>query len=425
MKKATHRLVSGMMVWIWMIPSVLAQGLPTTTPESVGLSPQRLERLTAVIQAHIDEQKIAGAVALVARRGQAAYFKALGQQDREAGRPMRTDAIFRIASMTKPITSVAVLMLYEEGHFQLKDPISRYLTEFTRPQVLVDHDPNRTVPAKREITIHDLLTHTSGITYQWDPVLGPLYKRAGVAHGLLPENTDLAHSVRALAGLPLLHQPGEAWTYGLSVDVLGRLVEVVSGMSLEDFLNERILQPLDMHDTCFYLPPDKAERLATVYAARPGGGLKRLDHEHMEEGPFVYSADYPVSGPRKYFSGGAGLCSTAADYARFMQMLLNKGELDGVRLLSPKTVELMTTDHVGPLRREGGFGLGVSVTRSLAESMESGSVGTYGWGGFWYTAFFIDPQEQLMGVFMAQLYPPGPATLTQQFAGLVSQAVVE
>jgi CubicO group peptidase (beta-lactamase class C family) len=415
-----------MVVLIAAAPWVHAQGLPTASPESVGLSAQRLDRITAVMRKHVDEGLLAGAVAIVARDGKVAYLQSVGMRDRENRIEMGPDAIFRIASMSKPITSVAVMMLYEEGRFQLKDPISGFIPEFRGAKVLVSGQgsPEQTVPVKREITIRHLLTHTSGLTYQWDPRVGPKLKEAGITHGLLQDEDLLGDDMKKLARIPLAHQPGEAWTYGLSVDVLGRLVEVASGMSFDEFLRKRIFEPLQMKDTCFFLPQEKCSRLAAVYAPDPNETLKRLGNGVIGEGPFVCSVSYPCEGPRCYFSGGGGLCSTISDYARFAQMLCNGGELDGVRLLSPTTVKMMTTDQVGELKSDSGFGLGFGVTRTLCEG-ELTSVGAYRWGGFWYTTFFVDPAQEMVGVCMAQLSPSGKATLNDQFEALAHQAIVD
>jgi len=417
-------------ILITLAPVALGQGLPQASPGSVGLSAERLDRITAVMQEHVDNGLLAGAVALVARDGKAAYLKSVGMQDREKGVAMRPDTIFRIASMSKPITSVAVMMLYEEGRFRLGDPVSKYLPEFKNMKVLASgktgdggQTPEQLVPAQRPITIRHLLTHTAGLTYHWDPRVGARYSEAGITHGLIQTPDTLADAIRKLAQLPLVHQPGEAWTYGLSVDVLGRLVEVVSGMSFDEFLRRRIFEPLHMNDTCFYLPADKAPRLAAVYGSDPNGTLRRLGDGVLGEGTFRISVTYPCEGPKRYFSGGGGLCSTTPDYARFCQMLLNGGELDGVRLLSRKTVELMTADHVGDLNPNSGFGLGFGVTRSLREAGELTSVGACRWGGFWYTTFFIDPAEKLLGVCMVQLHPAGKATLNDKFEALAHQAI--
>ncbi len=271
-----------------------AQDLPTAKPESVGLSSERLERIGAAVQRSIDDKRIAGAVTLVARRGRVAWFRAQGLMDREAGKPMQLGTLFRICSMTKPITSVAVMMLYEEGHFLLDDPISKYLPEFKDPKVLIKPavgDPY-TIPAKREITIRDLLRHTSGLTYHWNETLGPMYRAANVAHGLLPYDGSAEDSVKHLAEVPLLFSPGDRWEYSLGVDVLGRLVEVVSGQSLDDFFRTRLFKPLGMNDTYFYPPEDKLQRLAAAYTYFPNKGLMRFPDTPIAENSFVYSANY-------------------------------------------------------------------------------------------------------------------------------------
>ncbi len=417
-------------VLIALAPAASGQGLPKASPKSVGLSQERLDRIGALMQQHVDEGLLAGAVALVARDGKVAYLKSIGMQDKEKGLEMKPDAIFRIASMSKPITSVAVMMLYEEGRFRLSDPVWKYLPEFKDMKVLVvkpasdgSKATEELVPAKREITIRHLLTHTSGLTYHWDPRVGAKYAQAGITHGLIQTEDSLAEGIKKLAQQPLVHQPGEAWTYGLSVDVLGRLVEVISGMPFDEFLRQRIFGPLHMNDSGFYLPDSKVPRLTTIYGPDPNGTLKRLGNGLLGEGPMRATVTYPYEGPKRYFSGGGGLCSTIGDYTRFCQMLLNGGELDGVRVLSRKTVELMTADQVGDLNAGTGFGLGFGVTRNLREGGELTSVGAYRWGGFWYTTFFIDPAEKLIGVCMVQLYPSGKATLNDKFEALAHQAI--
>ena len=426
MKKTTRTYVCCLLVLQLLTLTVWGQGLPKTTPESVGLSLERLADITKLMQKHVDEKKLAGAVAVVARRGKVAYLQSIGKQDIEANIDMDTNTIFRIASMTKPITSVAVMILYDDGLIQLDDPISKYIPEFSRPTVLVRGRQRKdAVPAKQEITIKHLLTHTSGLTYQWDEHLGPLYKEAGITHGIVQDDSVLAEKMKKLARIPLFHNPGEAWTYGLSVDVLGRVVEVASGKTLKEFFEDRIFEPLGMKDTHFFIPHEKMTRLAAVYAPRQEGGLKRLDSERIVEGPFVYCADHPYEGQRKYFSGGGGLCSTITDYLRFSQMLLNGGELDGRRLLKQKTVQMMTSDHVGHLKKDEGFGLGVSVTRNSQESGGLDSVGSFGWGGFWYTTFFVDPRKDMIGICMGQLHPDGGSTLNRRFKSLVYQVVVD
>jgi CubicO group peptidase (beta-lactamase class C family) len=407
--------------------STFAQELPTTKPDAVGLSPERLERIAVAVQHSIDDKRIAGAVTLVSRRGHVAWFKAQGMMDREAGKPMRPDTIFRICSMTKPITSVAVMMLYEEGRFLLDDPISKYLPEFKNPKVLVKPATGEpyTIPATREITIRDLLRHTSGLTYHWDADLGPMYTKANVAHGLLPYDGTIEDSVKRLASLPLLFSPGDRWEYSLGVDVLGRLVEVVSGKPLDEFFRVRIFEPLGMKDTYFYPPENKLDRLAAAYTYYEGKGLRRFPDAPITEGSMIYSADYPYHGPRKLFSGGAGLNSTAADYLRFCQMMLDGGKVGNTQLLSRKSVELMTHDQLGKISSEEGFGLGFGIDGVKKPLSELGSAGEYQWGGFFYTAFTIDPKEQMIVIFMGQLHPTGALTLDQEVKVLAYQAIVD
>jgi CubicO group peptidase (beta-lactamase class C family) len=404
----------------------VAQELPTGKPESVGLSSERLERIGAAVQRSVDDKRISGAVTLVIRRGHVAWFKAQGMADRETAKPMPTDAMFRICSMTKPITSVAVMMLYEEGKFLLDDPISKYLPEFKDAKVYVKPASGEpyTIPASKPITIRDLLRHTSGLTYNWNADLGPMYEKANVASGLLQYDGTIADSVKHLAGLPLLFNPGDRWEYSLGVDVLGRLVEVSSGKPLDEFFRTRIFEPLGMKDSYFYPPDNKLDRLAVAYTYYADKGLNRFpDTPIREEGSFVYSADYPSKGPKKLFSGGAGLVSTAMDYARFCQMMLDEGKVGNTRLLSRKSVELMTHDQLGKISSDEAFGLGFGVDGIKTPLSELGTAGSYNWGGFFYTGFSIDPKEQMIVVFMAQLHPTGDLTLDHQVHELAYQAI--
>lgn len=412
----------------FLVLSVLAvaQDLPSAKPESVGLSSERLERIATVVQRDIDDKRIAGAVTLVVRHGHVAWFKGQGMLDREAGKPMPTDAMFRICSMTKPITSVAVMMLYEEGKFLLDDPVSKYLPEFKNPRVLVKlaSGVSYTIPATREITIRDLLRHTSGLTYQWNDELGPIYEKADVASGLLPYDGTIGDSVKRLAALPLLFNPGERFEYSLSVDVLGRLVEVLSGKPLDEFFRTRIFEPLGMKDTYFYPPDNKLSRFATAYTYYAEKGLNRFPDTPIRDDPtFAYSADYPTRGPKKLFSGGAGLVSTAMDYARFCQMMLDEGKVGNTRLLSRKSVELMTHDQLGKIAPDQGFGLGFGIEGIKTPLGELGSPGAYNWGGFFYTGFSIDPKEQMIVIFMAQLHPADDLKLDGQVHELAYQAI--
>jgi CubicO group peptidase (beta-lactamase class C family) len=405
--------------------AAFAQELPSAKPENVGLSPERLGRIGGAVQQSIDDKRIAGVVTLVVRHGRVAWFDARGMADREAGRPMQKDTIFRLCSMTKPIVSTAVMVLYEEGKFLLDDPISRYIPEFKNPKVLVKpaNGPSYTIPAAREITIRDLLRHTSGLTYQWDADLGQAYVDANVASGLTQYDGTIGDSVKRLAALPLLFNPGDRWNYSLSVDVLGRLVEVASGQPLDQFLKNRIFEPLGMKDTYFFLPPEKADRLAAVYTYYDGKGLARFPDAPIVEGTLVYSADYPVKGPRKLFSGGAGLCGTAMDYARFCQMMLGGGRLGDTRILSRKSVELMSHDQLGKISTEMGFGLGFGIDGAKVPLKELGSPGSYNWGGFYYTNFEIDPKEDMVIVSMAQLHPTGDINLAGKIEVLAYQAL--
>jgi len=410
-----------------LLTVVAGQDLPPAKPDAVGLSAERLERIGVAVQRSIDEKRIAGAVTLIARHGHIAWFKAQGMADREAGKAMRPDNMFRMCSQTKPITSVAVMMLYEEGLFLLEDPISKYLPEFKNPKVYVTPASGEpySIPASREITIRDLLRHTSGLTYPWNNTLGPLYKKAGVESGLMPFDGTIADNVKRIASVPLLFNPGERWEYSLGVDVLGRLVEVVSGKPLDVFFRERIFAPLGMNDTYFYPPDNKLDRLAAAYTYYDDKGLNRFPDTPITEGSFSYSADYPYHGPKKLFNGGAGLVSTAEDYARFCQMLLDGGKAGKHQLLSRKSVELMTHDQLGKISADQGFGLGFGVAGVKTPLSELGSPGEYSWGGFFYTSFSVDPKEQMIVIFMAQLHPSGDLTLDSKVHALAYQAIAD
>ena len=418
-----------------------AQGLPSVAPADVGLSAERLERLEAVVKGYIDANAMGGAVTLIARNGGQAHLQTYGR--RGGGTPMTPDTIFRIASMTKPITSVAVMMLYEEGRFKLNDPVGMYLPELASLEVLTPKDGEADgfdrVAAKQPITIRHLLTHTSGIGYRFLGDLGAspavsavaeLYGEAGIGDGLSEHDGTVERLVTSLGGLPLLHEPGAAFTYGLSTDVLGRLVEVVSGTSFDEFLRTRLFEPLGMHDTFFYIPDAKADRLAALYTPNAAGGLDEVDGT-VEGQHLVYSATYSTGVNRTNFSGGAGLASTILDYSRFLQMLLNGGALDGARLLSPVTIDLMTTDHIGDVPNgsvvapgSGGFGLGFGISGHPGADGELGSEGAYSWGGFFSTTFWVDPKEDLFGILMTQLFPGG-ADFQDKFRIMTYQSIVD
>lgn len=400
-----------------------------STPASVGVSAERLARLHAGMQGFVDRKEAGGIVTLIARDGKVVDVHASGFQDVAAKTPMRTDTMFRVASMTKPITSVALMMLYEEGKLLLSDPVSKFIPAFKSARVLEGAAPEP-VPARRAINLRDLLSHRSGITYGFingGPVGGG-YRKNGVTDGLTITSMTLAEGIDKLAAEPLIAQPGAAWNYSLSTDVLGRVVEVASGMPFQVFLRERIFKPLRMGDTDFVVPEAKWSRMATVYAPDGAGGIRPMtDPESF--GNTVMSPNASYKEGKTYFSGGAGLVSTARDYARFAQMLLNGGALDGARLLSPKTVELMTASHTADLPGSGlvgagaQFGLGFRVVTDVAATQTLGSNGLYGWSGIYGTVFWVDPKERLVAIMLVQRYPG--STVAGAFQPLVYQALVK
>jgi CubicO group peptidase (beta-lactamase class C family) len=402
-------------------------GLPAAAPESVGLSGARLGRLDAVMRDYVDQGRIAGIVSLVARGGKIAHFETYGRMDVEKNQPMRKDVILRMASMSKAVTTVAVAILLEEGRILLTDPVSKYLPAFKQTTVAVPPPPGTpgtgrygVVPAKRAITIRDLLTHTAGISYGQGSLAEAEYKAAGIIGWYLADKKEpIVPLMERLAALPFDAQPGEKYVYGYNTDILGAVVEKASGMALDQFFKTRIFDPLKMPDSSFFLPPAKRDRLATVYSASPDGRILRAPEGGTGQGDYV-------DGPRACFGGGAGLLSSPTDYARFLQMLLNGGELDGVRVLSPKTVELMTANHVGTLYNDGnmGFGLGFEVIEHLGRTGRFGSVGTYGWGSAYFQRYFVDPEEKLVAVFYAQLIPAGGLDIQEKWRDLVYAAVV-
>lgn len=397
---------------------------PSSTPESVGLASDRLSRLHRNMQGIVDRREAAGIVTLIAREGKVVDVHASGFQDVEGRAAMKGDTIFRIMSMTKPITSVAVMMLVEEGRLLLTDPVSRFIPSFKGQKVM---EGTATVPARREATIRDLLTHRSGLTYGFlnGAAVGNAYRRSGVTDGFVPTDMTTAEGIDRLAAQPLVAQPGAAWNYGLSTDALGRVVEVASGMPFDVFLRERIFTPLGMTDTDFVVADAKWPRVATVYTPE-GSSIRPLkDPESIGNTHLSPIATYKAG--RRYMSGGAGLTSTARDYWRFAQMLLNGGVLNRVRLLSPTSIELMTANHTSDLTPDGllgpgtGFGLGFRVVTDVAPTQTHGSVGMYGWLGLYGTAFWIDPKEQLVAVMLVQKYPG--STVAGAFQPLVYQAI--
>jgi CubicO group peptidase (beta-lactamase class C family) len=397
----------------------------TASSQSGGLATDRLGRLDRLLQAYVDENRIAGAVALLLIDGRPVYDRTVGWSDKDAGRRMTSDTIFRIASQTKAITSVAALSLMEEGKIGLADPVSRFIPAFANTTVSVRNGAvAEIVPANRPITIRDLLTHTSGISYGTQPDISAAYeaRALGPAAGLGWYTTDkhepVCTTMQTLASLPFVAQPGEAWVYGYSTDVLGCVIERASGMPLDEFVRTRITAPLGMKDTHFFLPIEQRERLAAVYASGSDGRIVRAPEGARGQGAYV-------DGPRRSFSGGAGLLSTARDYARFLEMIRQGGALDGVRIVSPRTVKLMTTNQVGNLHSTTGlgFGLGFETTdRYGANGMDS--EGAYGWGGAYGTMYRVDPEARLVMLLMIQLLPNG-TDIRGRFPTLVYQALLE
>lgn len=404
-------------------PHAPAQELPAASPEAVGLSGERLQRLSHTLDAYVERGELPGGVALLLRHGRVAYAHAFGDLDREGNVAMPLDAIFRIASQTKAVISVAVLKLQEEGLLLISDPVSRYLPAFSETTVAVPDGRNgyRIEPASRPVTIRDLLSHTAGIGYGGG-IAGNLWEDAGIQGWYFAHrNEPVRATVDRMASLPFEAHPGERFVYGYSTDILGAVVEAVSGTPLDAFLKWEIFEPLGMTDTHFFLPAEKASRLATVYSRSREGALTRAP-----DGPGQAAQGQYLHGPRASFSGGAGLLSTARDYARFLQMLLNGGVLDGRRVLSPKTVQLMTVNHVGDLYEAPGvgFGLGFSVVEDLGARGVPGSVGEFGWGGAYHSVYWIDPAEELVVVYFTQVIPAGGLDDHAKLRAMVYQALV-
>lgn len=406
--------------------------LVEAAPESVSMSSERLQRIDKVMKGYIENNKMIGVTALVARRGKIVYYKSLGYDDKENNKPLTRDAIYRIASQTKAITSVAVMMLYEEGKFLLDEPVSNYIHSFKNPQALAKFNPGdttySTVPAKREITIRDLLTHTSGLEYAQigeDP-FNAIYYKHNITAGLGTVRKSLAEDMQMLGSLPLSHQPGEKWTYGLNTNVLGYLVETVSSMSLDSFFRSRIFGPLGMKDTYFYLPSDKYNRLVSLYQPDSSGKLKKF------QGALAVNGIINVESPKTkgtYYSGGAGLSSTILDYAIFLQMLLNKGEYNGKRILSRNTVRMMTMNQIGDINldeSDNKFGLGFKIISEKGSAASPVPEGTYSWGGAYSTSYWVDPKEKIVGLFYKQLWGGDPSgRSTDKFPVLVYQAITD
>lgn len=404
--------------------------LQEASPASAGMLADKLAQIDALIRSYVDKGWLAGATALVARDGKIIYHKSVGYNDVEAKTPLSRDAIYRIASQTKAITSAGIMMLLDEGKLLLDEPVSKYIPEFKAPKVLDQYNEKdttyTTVPAKREITIRDLLTHTSGIGYAQigSPQMNAIYAKAGVIGGIGVDRVVLADKMKILGTLPIFHQPGEKWTYGLNTDVLGYVIEVVSGTSLDAFFRQRIFEPLGMKDTYFYLPSSKHNRLVTLYTENKEKALTKMPATSPLNGTF--HANYPASAGT-YFSGGGGLSSTAYDYALFMQMLLNEGEYNGKRLLSKAAVRLMTSNQIGSLSMWNGnkFGLGFEFIPESNGGRSVLSPGSYYWGGMFSSSYWIDPKERIVAQFFLNQYPNSHADIHEKFKALVYAAIRE
>lgn len=412
------------LIFISFYFKLVAQPLPVAKPEEVGMSSERLQRLSSVFKDYAESGKMSGSVILIMRHGKVAYFEAFGKRDIESNASMEKNTIFRIASQSKAIVSVGIMMLQEQGKLLITDPVSKYIPEFKETTVAIPHDSGgyEVVKAKRQITLRDLLTHTAGIGYGWGPAQKE-WEAAGILGWYFADKDEpIARTVAKMASLPMNAQPGERFVYGYNTDILGVVIERASGMPLDAFLDINIFKPLGMNDTYFYLPQEKKSRLSVVYSANDGKPIERAPVPGGMVGQGAY-----VDGPRKSFSGGAGLLSTAEDYARFMQMLLNGGELNGKRILSPTTVKLMTSNQMRdiPYNPGEGFGLGFSICLDLGARGTPGSVGEFGWGGAYGSSYWADPMEDMVVIYFKQLIPTNGLDDQSKLRPLIYQAIVK
>jgi CubicO group peptidase (beta-lactamase class C family) len=419
------KLLISVLFFICCLTAVFAQDVQ---PAAAGMSAERLARIDNTIQEYVNNKWLNGAVAIVYRNGKLAYYKAIGYDDADKKTPMQKDEIFRIASQTKAITSVAIMMLYEEGKLLPDDAVSKYIPEFRKQQVVSTFNEAdttyTTVPAKRDITIRDLLTHTSGIGYAQigNKEMNAIYAKAGIVAGIGIGKLLLADKMKKLGSLPLFHQPGEKWTYGLNTDLLGYLVEVISGMPLDKFFRTYIFEPLGMKDTYFYLPKEKYGRLATLYTEDSTNHTVKMPAHISINGDFT--RDYPNT-EGTYFSGGGGLSSTAYDYAIFMQMLLNGGTYNDKKILSSSTLRMMTMNQIGALSLNHGnkFGLGFEIITEESSAFTPVSVGGFDWGGMFSSSYWIDPKEKIVAQLFVNIYPNHHGELADKFKALVYQAI--
>ena len=410
---------------ISIVFGAFAQPITTGTPEAAGFSSERLKRLDVAMDEWVKKGYMNGGAALIIRNGKIAYYKASGYDDLDTKSTLQKDGIFRIASQTKAITSVAIMMLFDEGKLLLSDPVSQYIPSFKKQSVLVTLNPDTTyttVPAKREVTIKDLLTHTSGLGYAQigSKEANAIYEKSKLTAGIGVSNETLLTAMTRLGTLPLMHQPGEKWTYGLNNDLLGSLVELISGVSLDEFFRTRIFEPLGMKDTYFTIPQAKASRLVNLYTEKSDGTLVKAG-TNMLNGPVT--ANYPLV-KTSYYSGGAGLSSTLYDYAIFLQMLLNNGEYNGKRLLGRNTVRMMTTNQIGDLSLgDDKFGLGFQIVSEKGSGRTPAQAGTFSWGGAFATSYWVDPKEKMVLLFYRQLQARTHNELVEKFRALTYQAI--
>jgi CubicO group peptidase (beta-lactamase class C family) len=395
-------------------------------PAASTVSAERLGRLRAQLQRYVDDGRLAGAVVRIQKNGKLVYSEAVGWRDKEARDPMRADTIFRVASQTKALTSVAAMMLMEEGKLLLDDPVGKHLPECKKTTVAVAAPTGgyEIVPAKRPITIRDLMTHTAGISYGSGPA-EKAWRDAGLFGWYFADRSEpVSTFVARMASLPMAAQPGEKFVYGYNTDILGVIVEKLSGQSLQAFLDERLIGPLGMKDTSFYLPREKAGRLAVVYDGAQGG-IKRAPDARDWSGGGHFGQGHYLDGPRVAYAGGAGLLSTAADYSRFLEMMRRGGELDGRRYLSRKSVELMVSNHIAGIEYSPGmgFGLGFSIRTDLGAAGQPGSEGEFGWGGAYHSQYWADPREGLTVSYMTQLLPAGDIDDHGKLRALIYQAI--
>jgi CubicO group peptidase (beta-lactamase class C family) len=437
MEKSSMKYPIILAVFLLILPSCSKGGdLPNGDPRAEGFKPEVLVKIRPVLEKVVEERKIAGVSTLIARHGKIVHLETVGKRDVEANKPMERSTLFRIASMSKPITSAGVMVLVDEGKIKLDDPVSKYLPEFASPVVLVRDskgtEPISTVPASKPITIHQLLTHTSGLTYRFGnrPVISPLYVEFGVSDGLSETPGTIGDNVKRLARLPLCSQPGTEWEYSLSTDVLGRLIEVVSGKTFDVFLREKLFQPLKMDDTGFLVPKAGRDRLSALYTQNDDNTIRRMADSPVQLGSLVYSGTFPTWETGHYYSGGAGLTSSITDYARFLQMILNQGELDGVRVLKRETVEMMTRHQIGdliipPWGHGEGFGYGFGIVREANLYKDRAGVGALSWAGFFHTYFWVDTKHQVIGIIMAQIAPARDLHMGADFKNLTYEALVD